>query len=172
MNRGGSGRRRRAAAFNEQHGLRDDDVNNFFNHAAAVSLMLTVFVGTACKRDAPRAASSGIAPTKTLSSLSQEERSRLCDWEAPWAGGYGKVHPCSTDSAVGWNESRSECETSLQEQYGSCSATVAEFERCRRDIWSDPCRGGVLDRPTCAAMNPCVKAALAAEVRRRKALKP
>jgi hypothetical protein len=160
------------AAFYEQQELREDYVSNFFNHAATVGLMLMVFVGTACKRDAPRAASSGIAPTKTLSSLAQNERSRLCDWEAPWAGGYGKVHPCSADTAVGWSESRSECETSLHEQYGSCSATVADFERCRREIWSDPCGGGVLDRPTCASISPCLKAALEAEVRRRKALKP
>ena len=159
-------------AFNRQQELRDDYVSKFFDHAAAVSLMLTVFVVTACKRDAPRTASSGIAPTKSLSSLSQEERSGLCDWEAAWAGGYGKVQPCSADSAVGWNESRSECEASLHDQYGSCSATVAEFESCRRDIWSDPCAGGVLDRPTCAAMNPCLKAALESGVRRRKALKP
>jgi hypothetical protein len=154
-----------------RYDLREDSAKKLVNNAAAAALALTVLAATACQRDATRAASSGIAPTKPLSSLAEADRSRLCDWEAAWAGGYGKVHRCSAESGVGWSESRSECENSLRDEYGSCGATVAEYERCRRDVWSDPCAPGLLDRPTCAALNPCLRSALEAGVRRSKALR-
>jgi hypothetical protein len=106
--------------------------------------------------------SSGVTADKPLSSLTKEDRSRLCDWEAAWAGGYGKSHECTPHNSVVARESRSSCETSLRDDYASCSATVADYERCERSVWSDPCAvaKSIWERPECAAIAPCIKDAL------------
>lgn len=131
-----------------------------FGTAAALTFALALIGGAGCQRQQPT--SSGITADKTLSSLTEEDRSRLCDWEAAWAGGYGKVHECSAHNAVAARESRSACETSLRDDYASCSATVADYERCERSFWSAPCAvtKPIWERPECATIGPCMKDAL------------
>jgi len=129
-----------------------------FGSTAALTFALALF-GAGCERKNPT--SSGVTAHTPLSSLTEDDRSRLCDWEAAWAGGYGKVHECTEQSSVGAPESRSSCEASLRD-YASCSATVADYERCQRAMWSSPCapNKSIWQRPECAAVSPCIKDAL------------
>lgn len=131
-----------------------------FGSTAALTFALALFGAAGCQREQPM--SSGVTAHKTLSSLTQEDRSRLCDWEAAWAGGYGKVHECTAHNSVVARESRSSCETSLRDDYASCSATVADYERCNRSFWSAPCAVAkpIWERQECAAIGPCMKDAL------------
>jgi hypothetical protein len=136
-------------------------VVSFRLHSTAALTFALALVGTAgCQRERPT--SSGVTAQKPLSSLTKDDRSRLCDWEAAWAGGYGKVHECSAQSSVGARESRSSCETSLRDGYASCSATVADYERCQRSIWSAPCAvtKPIWELPECATIASCMKDAL------------
>jgi hypothetical protein len=131
-----------------------------FGSTAALTFALALFGGAGCQRQQPT--SSGVTAHKPLSSLTEEDRSRLCDWEAAWAGGYGKVHECTAQNSVAAPESRSSCEASLRDDYASCSATVADYERCERSIWSAPCAvtKSIWERPECATIAPCIKDAL------------
>lgn len=131
-----------------------------FGSTAALTFALALFGGAGCQRQPPT--SSGVTAHKTLSSLTEADRSQLCDWEAAWAGGYGKVHECTAHNSVVARESRSTCETSLHDEYASCSATVADYERCERSFWSAPCAvtGPIWERPECATIGPCMKDAL------------
>jgi hypothetical protein len=129
--------------------------------AAALTLALALFGEAACQRQQP-STHSGVTAHKALSSLTAEDRSRLCDWEAAWAGGYGKVHECTAHNSVVARESRSSCETSLRDDYASCRATVADYERCERSFWSNPCAVSkpIWERPECATVGQCMKDAL------------
>jgi hypothetical protein len=143
------------------HLLRRQVASLRFGVAAALAVALPLFGGAGCQRQQPTT-SSGVIAHKPLSSLTEEDRSRLCDWEAAWAGGYGKVHECTPHNSVAARESRSSCELSLREDYASCSATVADYERCERNFWSAPCAGTkpIWERPECVAIAPCIKDAL------------
>ena len=131
-----------------------------FGSIAALTFALALFGGGGCQRQQPT--TSGVTAHKPLSSLSEEDRSRLCDWEAAWAGGYGRVHECTAHNSVVARESRSSCEISLRDDYASCSATVADYERCERNFWSAPCAvtKPIWERPECAAIGPCIKDAM------------
>jgi hypothetical protein len=131
-----------------------------FGSTAALTFALAVLGGAGCQRRPP--ASSGVTAHKPLSSLTEEDRSRLCDWEAAWAGGYGEVHECTAHNSVVARESRSSCEISLRDDYASCSATVADYERCERTFWSAPCAvtKPIWERSECVAIGPCMKDAL------------
>jgi len=107
-------------------------------------------VGVGCKGDRPESGSMlppprdggsgggggrpGVSGTRTLSSLSDTEIQRLCQWGVDVGGGDGRVIMCSeTESVeVGTVE---ECRS----EFPSCDATVREAEDCILALWTDPC---------------------------------
>lgn len=98
---------------------------------------------------------SGIDTSRSLDSLSSDERSALCDWSLEAQGGAGKVTEC------GGGESREvhtkqRCLEDMEaiSKLADCvKITVAEIEKCSTEEGKGPCE----DSATCEDLNQRVE---------------
>lgn len=95
---------------------------------------------------------SGVASERTLDSLTDAEKRKLCDWVAASLGGYGAKKTCGGDVAVSAPEDAAECMRTLP----PCDVKVAEVEACLK-AWSssDGCSLDFTRDPACKAMERC-----------------
>jgi hypothetical protein len=78
---------------------------------------------------------SGVEKSKSLSSLSADEKGKLCDWNAMLNGGYGKTMTCSDGTDTSNDEDRATCVSSIPPD---CAATVGQFEVCSTVVVTVP----------------------------------
>jgi hypothetical protein len=97
---------------------------------------------------------SGLDPTRTLSSLNDEERADLCDHTAVLFGGYDAYHTCADGTVVHYRANQQECTRGFQNR--TCAATVGEAEECVRLQSRSDCTIATLESPACKALARCV----------------
>lgn len=82
---------------------------------------------------------SGVDPSKSLSALDTSDSTLLCDWASSLLGGYGHRESCpDPDLEYYAAPDQATCVSSME---FVCTATVAQYEGCLREIASDPCNG-------------------------------
>lgn len=110
----------------------------------------------ACASEPEPAGESGLAPSRTVASLSADEASALCDWSVEARGGAGKTTKCDeTSSRV--VHTKDECLEDIEiiVTLSSCYAlTVGEVEACSKQEAASPCGPS----PACAALNERLEA--------------
>ena len=99
---------------------------------------------------------SGVNGNKPLSTLTADERRRLCDWGASLYGGYGKTTVCVDGSTqVRTNASREDCLSEGDASgFASCAATVSQLEACGRAI-HHACTAGGDSAEACQPIRAC-----------------
>ncbi len=117
--------------------------------------------------DPPRSSPPSVGPTsgvdagdpdarkpRFLDQLTLDERKRLCDWTADIGGGYGKVTLCDGGLVVSNMKDQSTC---IGSYLSSCTtATVTEWEECRRKEVSDPCALLLYTAAECKEIRRCI----------------
>jgi hypothetical protein len=90
--------------------------------------------------------------TAPLVSLSEAEKSNLCDVSACRFGGYGTRTRCSTGPAVMIAASRQRCLAGTTTN-PACTATVGDLLRCEDALKVSPCFLTLLQAPECAPLS-------------------
>ncbi len=95
---------------------------------------------------------SGVASGRTLDSLSDAEKRKVCDWMAASLGGYGTRTSCGSGGSIGAPDDAADCVRGMPE----CALKVAELEACI-EAWtsSDLCSFDFLNHPACKALDRC-----------------
>lgn len=89
-----------------------------------------------------------------LTDLTLDERKQLCDWTAAIGGGYGKVTVCEGGLAVSTPRDQAAC---LEAYPDACdTATVTDWETCRRKEVSDPCALFLGSAEECRELRRCL----------------
>ncbi len=89
-----------------------------------------------------------------LADLTLDERKQLCDWTAAIGGGYGKVTACEGGLSVSTLRDQAAC---LEAYLDACdTATVTDWETCRRKEVSDPCALFLYSAEECREMRRCL----------------
>jgi hypothetical protein len=99
-----------------------------------------------------------VAKGKSVTALSDDETSRLCDWELQTEGGAGSVTKC-TDGTERETHTKDRCvETygALRKMTLPCSITVGDIEACSLETQKDSCAEV---KATCDRINDCVEKA-------------
>jgi hypothetical protein len=99
----------------------------------------------------PEEGYSGVAPDERVGALSEDEMRELCAWVIGRQGGEGAVHECGNGVTVTL-DTIDEC-VAEQDDYASCSLTVAQMEQCVIDAGSNPCRAP--STPSCQPLGQC-----------------
>jgi len=108
--------------------------------------------GTALACPSPMPTTSGITPSKPMTSLTAADIASLCDWGACLQGGYGKSKVCS-GTTVSTPASQATCVGKYRAPKASCTATIADLEPCLHAAQSgDLCASTqtLLGDPVCA----------------------
>ena len=116
----------------------------------AVSTLLvagTVLLGCGT----PEEVSSGVNPDQRVGALSDDEMRELCAWVIGRQGGEGAMHECGNGVTITL-DTIDEC-VAEQDDYASCSLTVAQMEECVIDAGSNPCRAP--STPSCQPLGQC-----------------
>jgi hypothetical protein len=105
------------------------------------------------KRDA-----SGIDGDRTLGSLTNAERGKMCDFTACGWGGYGATKKCPDGFSMSAPDSKAEC--TAESTWSKCSTvTVGEYEACEKKMRVDQCKAFEIltTDPDCASALACAK---------------
>jgi hypothetical protein len=109
-------------------------------------------------RDLPPGLGSGLDRARPVSSLSDAELGRLCDWGLSQLGGYGTTLVCSDGSQIRNSPSQQACIAGHDRSF-RCIATVGDSEDCLRAIGTGGCSQALfLSLPACRAMFTCQRA--------------
>jgi hypothetical protein len=104
----------------------------------------------------PRA-TSGVSGTKTVATITDADRTAICDWTAGLYGGYGKTIECGNvggfDLTIIGPESQAECVAEAAQIPKTCQATVAQAEACVKA--AADC-DDTNDEAACAAIIACM----------------
>jgi hypothetical protein len=97
---------------------------------------------------------SGVDGTKSLSTLTMDEKGKLCDWLAGLVGGYGKADACGMGKYTP-PMSQADCASNLP----ICDVTVANFEACQQamaglqKMCTDTALGNAFSSAGCTAVS-------------------
>lgn len=109
----------------------------------ALGLVITAGVcGFGCSDDGSgesQTSSSGPSRNKELSQLTVAEQTELCDWVSALLGGYGHRETCPDPDLAQY--AADDLATCLASMVTTCSATVADYESCMKEVAKDPCSG-------------------------------
>jgi hypothetical protein len=94
---------------------------------------LTVLATNGCDGNSGTKATSGVAGSKLMSNLTDEDVKKLCDWSASLYGGYGKVTSC-TDWTVGAPKDVATCLARSESIQANCTLSVEEAEACMKGV--------------------------------------
>ena len=102
-----------------------------------------------------KTATSGLATTATIGSLTSAQRGTLCDWSTCQFGGYGTSAKCDGGLGLDQPPNQAACVADLP---ATCAATVADVEACSKLQAANPCDLSiVLGAPACASVAACHK---------------
>jgi hypothetical protein len=111
-------------------------------------------------KDSSGAASSGVAGSKTIGSLTSADTKAICDWTASLYGGYGGEVTC--DDGAGFimtitgPKDLAECLAKAATVPSTCKSTVAQAEACTRALSTCDESDDAAAAAACTAMMTCV----------------
>jgi len=98
--------------------------------------------------------SSGASPTRQLSQLTVAEDTQICVWVSALLGGYGHRETCP-DLELAYYAAP-DLSTCLSSMVTTCTATVADYESCMKEVAKDPCNGKLaFETAACAGLGRC-----------------
>ena len=125
----------------------------------ALSLSLLVASALGCGDASPTSdggptatGTSGVTGSKTVASLTDADKKKICDWTASLYGGYGMTIACSATSSVIGPVDQAECLARAAAIPATCVVTVAQAESCTKTI----AECGDATTAECTAMFACV----------------
>ncbi len=99
---------------------------------------------------------SGIVADKSVTALTDQEVSQLCDWSVSTQGGPGHVTICSAESSRE-TDTKDECIeelSALRKLPLACTITVRDAEDCSIESHKDPC---ARNKPACKRIGACIE---------------
>lgn len=94
---------------------------------------------------------SGVPPDERVGDLSADEMRDLCAWVIGRQGGEGAMYECGNGLSVTL-DTVAEC-VAEQDDYASCSLTVAQMEECVIEAGPNPCQAPFT--PACQPLGQC-----------------
>ena len=123
--------------------------------AALMGGVLVCFSACSDEPSVAGSSDSGVDPSKPLSALDASDSALLCDWASSRLGGYGHRAACP-DPKLEYYAAPDQA-TCVSSMVSSCTATVAQYESCMKEVARDPCNGvTVLQTASgCAGLRSC-----------------
>jgi len=96
---------------------------------------------------------TGVDRSKQISTVTEDDKSALCDWFAPMVGGYGTTPACA-DALLEAPPDKATCLT----DFPSCAVTIGQFEDCvvaivaAQNTCTEASLTAVMARPDCQAV--------------------